>query len=465
MKKSNIMLAGSTTQVGMIRDLFLAGKSRREAVAALKPLVEAGTQPMVFTRNPKPGERGRQTLPMWEQFEALTKHVNRIYNELEREGYSPSPVPSPIVETPETPVIIDDGRLTPEIEEIIEESVEEIAPEIKPIAGSKRRSLDELDKFVRRAREIRNECDRRVEENPDRYIDSISIRPFNAAGKLIPLGKLDADTCLATMTIDWPDGAKRDFNIPTVDFKAVSREIAKRLDLPKTIVRKDTGRTEKLHEMFGLALVYAQCRQPIYLCGPAGTGKSHLIKQLADFIDLPYGEAAMSPGATRGDLLGRNTVAGVDQAIAVSSLLRISDLGELFPDEPNLKFELVNQLRAIASGEGGGYISSEYQDRFCNGGLFNFDEIDSADAGTLILINNAMESDQMFNTTSGKTVDKHADYIAAATANTWGNGANRVFKGRKALDFATLDRFRMGRIWVDIDPEIEELLAYRNVTR
>src|SRR5262252_3987003 len=135
------MLAGSTTQVGMIRDLFLAGKSRREAVAALKPLVEAGTQPMVFTRNPKPGERGRQTLPMWEQFEALTKHVNRIYNELEREGYSPSPVPSPIVETPETPVIIDDGRLTPEIEEIIEESVEEIAPEIKPIAGSKRRSL------------------------------------------------------------------------------------------------------------------------------------------------------------------------------------------------------------------------------------------------------------------------------------------------------------------------------------
>jgi len=448
----------------MIRDLFLEGKSEREACNALRPLVESQTPPMVFMAqidNPLPGGPRKAPKPIWEQLIALEQHVNRIFNEMRRAEIKPSPTQeTPVPTTPE-PFVFDGNRGVPEIKETPD--LETIIEEIKPQAGSKVRSISELDKFVARAREIRAECDRR--EKDDRFIDKISYRPFNAAGKLIPIGGLDADTCLATMTIDWPDGAKRDFNIPQVDFKAVSARLAKTLDLPTTIVRKDTGRTENLHQMFGLAFVYAQCRQPIYLCGPAGTGKSHLIKQLADFMDLPYGEAAMSPGATRGDLLGRNTIAGVDQAIAISSLLRMDDLGSLFPDDPNLKMQLATQLLAITRGEGGGYVSSEYQDRFCNGGFFNFDEIDSADAGTLILINNAMESDQMFNTTSGKTVDKHLDFIAAATANTWGSGANRVFKGRKALDFATLDRFRMGRIWVDIDPAIEELLAYRNVKR
>lgn len=464
MNRNRIMLAGSTTQVGMIRDLYLARKTEREAVTALRPLVESQTPPMVFSanvENPVPGGPKRERKPIWEQLVMLEQHVSRIYNAMQRGEISPSPVPETPIVTPPEPFVFDGGRGVPEIEVQPEPEDERETP--KPQAGSKVRAVSELDKFVARAREIRVECDRR--EKDDRYIDKISIRPFNAAGNLIPVGGLSADTCLATMTIDWPDGAKRDFNIPQVDFKQVSRDIAKTLDLPTTIVRKDTGRTEKLHEMFGLAFVYAQCRQPIYLCGPAGTGKSHLVKQLADFMDLPYGEAAMSSGATRGDLLGRNTIAGVDQAIALSALLGRSDLDELFPDDPNLKMTLANQLLAITKGEGGGYVSSEYQDRFCNGGFFNFDEIDSADASMLILINNAMESDQMFNTTSGKTVDKHLDYIAAATANTWGSGANRVFKGRKALDFATLDRFRMGRIWVDIDPAIEELLAYRNVKR
>ena len=41
-----------------------------------------------------------------------------------------------------------------------------------------------------------------------------------------------------------------------------------------------------------------------------------------------------------------------------------------------------------------------------------------------------------------------------AAGNTFGTGASREYTGREKLDFATIDRFRMGRVWFDLDEDL-----------
>ena len=45
--------------------------------------------------------------------------------------------------------------------------------------------------------------------------------------------------------------------------------------------------------------------------------------------------------------------------------------------------------------------------------------------------------------------------MVIATANTWGNGADRQYCGSNQLDAATLDRFAGGRLEADYDPDYE----------
>jgi MoxR-like ATPase len=90
------------------------------------------------------------------------------------------------------------------------------------------------------------------------------------------------------------------------------------------------------------------------------------------------------------------------------------------------------------------------------GGVFNFEEIDASDASMLIVLNNALASGKLYNSASGEMVDKHSDFCPFSTANTFGLGSNRDYTARERLDAATIDRWRMGRIWVDLDENVEE---------
>ena len=65
----------------------------------------------------------------------------------------------------------------------------------------------------------------------------------------------------------------------------------------------------------------------------------------------------------------------------------------------------------------------------------------------------------------GQYTEAHPNFRIIAAANTWGNGANRMYCGRSELDSASLDRFI--QIYFDYDPKIEksiikddELLQY-----
>jgi len=286
-------------------------------------------------------------------------------------------------------------------EEIESEDLETEEEEKRPKKKSEARNESELEKFKRRIRELRAFCSRRAEMAEP--IDSISLRPAMAASKLIPAG-IPCDALLDSLSMHWPKDVRNDAGISDFDFVGFSKTVMKDREIPDG----------EYHELFGYAVILAEQRQPIMLIGPFGTGKSFLAKQLANYLGLDYSETPMTPGATRGDLLGRHTLAG--------------------------------------------FITSEFCERYGGGGVFNFEEIDASDPSMLIVLNNALASDQLYNSTNGEMYERHADFVAVSTANTFGLGANRDYTGRERLDAATIDRWRMGRIFIPLDEKIEDVI-------
>ena len=103
----------------------------------------------------------------------------------------------------------------------------------------------------------------------------------------------------------------------------------------------------------------------------------------------------------------------------------------------------------------GGYVPTLFRKAYEEGGVFLMDEIDAGNANVLIQVNAALSNG--FCAFPDKMVERHKDFIFIASANTFGNGANRVYVGRNQLDAATLDRFAV-LVW-DVDENLENKMA------
>lgn len=153
-------------------------------------------------------------------------------------------------------------------------------------------------------------------------------------------------------------------------------------------------------------------RIPILMVGMAGTGKTHAGEQAAEALGLPFYAISVGGQTSKSDIIG--------------------------------------YMHA-----GGEYVRSMFREAYENGGVFLMDEIDAGNANVLIQVNSAL-SNQYCAFPDGM-VKRHKDFIFIASANTFGNGANRQYVGRNQLDAATLDRFAI--IEWQIDPELESALA------
>lgn len=383
----------------LIAELAETGKTKREAYSILRPMVEDQQAPMVFSAN----VNGRRTpKPISQQLVELKNEIGRVYALLGR-------AKNASWESEETEPVSDETE--EEISEDQEEDQEEDEPDEddSPRAIGKDRVKSELAHFLREVRRIRKLCEDRASSGAAAALDSISMRPAQAAARLIPAG-IPAAALLHAMTLHWsPEIRRNDARVPDFDFKSLSAEIMRTRGIDPT------GK----HELFGYVLTLAEERQPVMLVGPAGTGKSHLCRQISDYLEIPYGETPMTPGATRGDLLGRMTAN---------------------PDEP--------------------FILSQFAEVYSSGGVFNFEEIDAADPGMLLVLNNALAGSSLFNSANGQRYDRSEDFVAMSTANTFGIGANREFTGREKLDAATIDRWRMGRVFLPLDENVEEGILF-----
>lgn len=133
---------------------------------------------------------------------------------------------------------------------------------------------------------------------------------------------------------------------------------------------------------------------PIYLYGPAGSGKNHTLEQIAEELELDF----------------------------------------YFTNSVQQEFKITGFIDA-----GGVYHETEFYKAFSRGGLFFLDELDASIPEVLVLLNAAI-ANRYFEFPTGR-ITAHKDFRVVAAGNTTGDGADEQYTGRLVIDGSTLDRF------------------------
>ena len=152
---------------------------------------------------------------------------------------------------------------------------------------------------------------------------------------------------------------------------------------------------------------------PVWLHGPAGTSKSSIAKACADIRGVDYHE--------------------VNLAAAMASAVKGKD-----------------RLNS--------FVESEFTQAYVKPSVLALEEFDSAMPSTATAINNAIANGHFHNDADGKVHTKDEGFRIVATANSLGMGATKQFSSRMNLDGATKDRFRMGRVFVGLDKDLERTI-------
>lgn len=166
------------------------------------------------------------------------------------------------------------------------------------------------------------------------------------------------------------------------------------------------------HKLFSVAIQTVAQNIPLAMIGPAGSGKTTAAEQIAEALELPF--------YMNGAVSGAHEYLG-------------------FVDAQ------------------GRYQTTPFRQAFEHGGLYLADEIDGGDAGAILVINSALANCHMPFPDRAEPVKKHANFRMIAAANTYGNGADRIYVGRNQLDGATLDRF-VALSW-DYDEKLESQIC------
>ena len=157
-----------------------------------------------------------------------------------------------------------------------------------------------------------------------------------------------------------------------------------------------------------------QCGIPVYLAGPAGSGKNHTVEQIAKELGWNF----------------------------------------YFSNSVQQEYKLTGFIDA-----GGDFHETEFY-KACadeNECIFFLDEMDASIPEVLVLLNAAI-ANGYFEFPNGRVDFDHVHFVAAG--NTVGNGADDMYTGRMVLDQATLDRFAI--IEFDYCLKIEMAITHNN---
>lgn len=195
--------------------------------------------------------------------------------------------------------------------------------------------------------------------------------------------------------------------------ESIKAEMAKK-ELEEVVekpVWKNPG--EVFHSKFEMIKTCVESKIPVYLAGPAGSGKNHTLEQVAKQLGLEF----------------------------------------YFTNSVQQEYKLTGFIDA-----GGKFHETEFYKAFKNGGLFFLDEMDASIPEVLVLLNAAI-ANGYFEFPNGK-ITAHEDFRVVAAGNTVGSGADEAYTGRMVLDQATLDRFAIIEFGYDL--KIELALAKGN---
>lgn len=153
----------------------------------------------------------------------------------------------------------------------------------------------------------------------------------------------------------------------------------------------------------------------VLLEGERGSGKSTMIKNVADKLEYKFYTTSMTKQTTLNALLGFLSINGT-------------------------------------------YIPSLLRNAVETGGLMLLDELDAADPNVILCLN-TLENGYL--ACPDKIVEVHKDFRLCATANP--STEHQIYTGRSKLDAATLDRFE--KVTIDRDPDLEESLTCKDTVQ
>lgn len=171
------------------------------------------------------------------------------------------------------------------------------------------------------------------------------------------------------------------------------------------------------HAQADKLIMYLKLYKQAMIVGPTGSGKSTLAKQAADAMGLDYAAYSCNEEASKTELIGFNDLSGYNQ--------------------PN--------------------FLTFYE----NGGVLLIDEYDAMSPGMALVLNAAFDRSGQLSVPTRKSnpiAKKHKDFYCILAGNTWGH-ASVEYSGRDLQDRAFLDRFKMCRIFIDYDRNLEQNLV------
>lgn len=186
------------------------------------------------------------------------------------------------------------------------------------------------------------------------------------------------------------------------------------IDVQPIIEEKVEDNKEVHHEMYDTIKQCLESNIPVYLAGPAGSGKNYTVEQIARELGWNF----------------------------------------YFSNSVQQEYKLTGFIDA-----GGNFHDTEFY-KACNDDnecVFFLDEMDASIPEVLVLLNAAI-ANGYFEFPTGRVNINNVHFVAAG--NTVGSGADDMYTGRMVLDQATLDRFAI--IEFDYSRKIELSLSNNN---
>ena len=166
------------------------------------------------------------------------------------------------------------------------------------------------------------------------------------------------------------------------------------------------------HYKFEQILQCVSAKVNIALVGPAGSGKTTVVRNVAKSLDLPFYSKSVSAQTGTHEFFG---------------------------------YQDAN----------GNYVRTLFREAYENGGVFLLDEFDAGNPNVLASMNQATANGEC--AFADGMIKKHEDFIVVMAGNTFGHGATTEYVGRNKIDSATLDRFAF--IEFDYDENLELKLS------
>lgn len=205
-------------------------------------------------------------------------------------------------------------------------------------------------------------------------------------------------------------GGKKQQAEISFDLVKKSKDIAKEASKQPIFPEVDCSNPVK-HHKYETIKTCLQCGIPVYLAGPAGSGKNFTVEQIAKELGWDF----------------------------------------YFSNSVQQEYKLTGFIDA-----GGNFHETEFY-KACtseNESVFFLDEMDASISEVLVLMNAAI-ANGYFEFPTGRVDLKKVHFVAAG--NTVGSGSDEMYTGRMVIDQATLDRFAI--IEFGYDTGIEMLMA------